>query len=208
MRVVDGLAVAAWAWVLIDNLRLAQRQRAQRAALGPAVVGGRSVGTAPRVLLVAVLLVGAAALEALTGGRIGVPVGVTACGLVLIAAGVVLHVVARRRLGVQWASDVTVLAGHQLVADGPYAVVRHPIYLAVSSMGLGTVLVHPSVATLCLAVGLGGGIVLKIAAEERALGSVLGARHADYAARVPAFLPRPRAAWTALRAGLSARERG
>jgi protein-S-isoprenylcysteine O-methyltransferase Ste14 len=208
MRAVDALAVAAWLWVLIDNFRLARRQRAARAALGPAVVGGRPIPVGARVLLVAVLLGGAVALEALTGGRVRVPNAVTAAGLVLLAAGLTLHVVARRRLGVHGASDVTVLAGHELVADGPYAVVRHPLYLAVSAMALGTVLIHPSAATICLAVGLAGGMVLKIAAEERALRSALGARHAAYAARVPAFLPRPRTAWTALRAGLSPRARG
>jgi protein-S-isoprenylcysteine O-methyltransferase Ste14 len=194
--------------VLVDNLLLARRQRARRAELGPAIVGGRSVGSGPRVLLVAVLLGGAAALEALTGGPMRVPAAVTASGLVLVAAGLLLHVVARRRLGVHWASDVTVLASHQLVTDGPYAVVRHPIYLAVASMGLGTLLIHPSAATICLTAGLAGGIALKIGAEERALATVLGRRHAAYAARVPAFLPGPRAAWSALRAGLSARGRG
>jgi protein-S-isoprenylcysteine O-methyltransferase Ste14 len=208
MQMVDGLAAAAWAWVLVDNTRLARRQRAARAALGPPLIGGRSIGPGARLGLVAVLLGGAVVLEHLTGGPVRMPGLATACGLVLLAAGLALHLVARRRLGVQWASDVTVLAGHELVADGPYAVVRHPLYLAVSAMALGTVLVHPSVATICLAVGLAGGIVLKIAAEERALRSALGARHAAYAARVPAFLPRPRTAWTALRAGLSARARG
>jgi len=207
MGVADGLAAAAWAWVLVDNVRLARRQRAARAALGPALVGGRSVGTVARWLLAGVLLGGAAVLEHLTGGPVHVPVAVTACGLAMLAAGVVLHAAARRRLGVQWASEVTVLAGHELITAGPYAVVRHPIYLAVASMALGTVLVHPSAATGCLAVGLAGGIALKVRAEERALGAVLGGRHAAYAARVPAILPRPRATWAALRNGLSSRWR-
>jgi len=208
MEVVDGLVVAAWAWVLADNLRLARRQRAARDALGPAVVGGRTVGTGARIALVVALASGAIALELLSGGRVATPRVVTACGVALLAAGVGLHLVARRHLGAQWASDVTVLARHQLVTSGPYAVVRHPLYLAVALMAFGTVLAHPSAATGCLAVGLAGGITLKIAAEERALGTALGERHARYAARVPTVVPRLRGLWDALRGGLNDRSPG
>jgi len=208
MGVVDGLVLAAWTWVVADNLRLARRQRATRAALGPAIVGGRSVGTGARAALVGVLASGMVALERLTGGPLPTPCVVAASGVVILAAGVGLHLVARRHLGAQWASDVTVLARHQLVTSGPYALVRHPLYLAVALMALGTVLAHPSAATGCLAVGLGGGILLKIAAEERALRSGLGERHAGYVARVPALVPRPRDLLGAIRGGLSGRSPG
>jgi len=208
MSVVDALVLAGWAWVLADNLRLARCQRAARAALGPPIVSGTSVSTGARVALVVVLASGAIALESLTGGQVATSRVVTLCGVALLAAGVTLHLVARRHLGAQWASDVTVLARHELVTSGPYALVRHPLYLAVALMALGTVLAHPSAATGCLAVGLLGGIALKSAAEDRALRTALGARHTGYAARVPAVVPRARDVWNAVRGRLSHRSPG
>lgn len=160
------------------------------------------------MLVIVVLLAGAAALEHLTGGPVTVPNLVTAGGLVLVAAGTALHVVARRHLGVQWTSEVTVLERQALVTTGPYAVVRHPLYLAASLMAVGTVLAHPSAATLCLAVGFLGGVSLKVVAEDRALRTAFDARHADYAARVPAIVPRLHDLWTATRDGVRPRSRG
>lgn len=208
MGVADGLVATAWTLVLADNIGLARRQRAARDALGPAVVGGRTVGLLARVALVIVLGTGAVALELLTGGPVPTPPLVTTCGLGLVAGGAGLHLFARRRLGAHWASDVTVLARHELVTSGPYGVVRHPLYLAVALMAFGTLMAHPSAATVCLAVGLTGGIALKIVAEERALRTALGSRHAEYAARVPAIVPRVRDVWGAVRAGLSGRSPG
>jgi protein-S-isoprenylcysteine O-methyltransferase Ste14 len=207
MGVADALVAAAWAGIVVDNLLLARAQRAARAALGPPVVGGHAAGPVARTLLLATLLGGAAVLERLTGGPVRPSAAVTAAGLMLVALGAGLHVAARRRLGPQWASDVTVLAGHELIVAGPYAVVRHPLYLAVSLMALGTVLVRPSAATVCLTAGLFGGVALKIGAEEHALRAVLGDRHTAYVARVPAIVPRPRALWVALRKALSGRAR-
>lgn len=204
---VDALVAAAWLGILVDNLHLARRQGAARARLGATVVGGPIAGAGARVLVIVSLVAGAAALEHVTGGAMAMPGVVMACGLVLVAAGAWLHVVARRHLGVQWTSDVAVLERQTLVTTGPYAVVRHPLYLAASVMAVGTVLAHPSAATLCLAVGFLGGVALKVGAEERALRTVFDARHADYAAHVPALVPRLRDLWSATRAGFSAGSR-
>lgn len=205
---VDALVVAAWLSVAVDNLRAARRDRAARAHLGVPVVSRRHPGKAVRILVIVLLSTGAAALEHLTGGAVTMSRVVTGCGLMLVVAGTALHVIARRHLGVQWTSEVTVLERQALVTTGPYAVVRHPLYLAASLMAVGTVLAHPSAATLCLAVGFLGGVALKIRAEDHALRTAFDARHDDYAARVPAIVPRLRDLWTATRPGLRTRSRG
>ena len=86
---------------------------------------------------------------------------------------------------------IAVRARHRVVEHGPYAAVRHPLYLALLLLAAGTVLVHTSLATACLLVGISAGTTLKIRIEERALRAALP-DYARYAAEVPALLPRRR----------------
>ena len=90
----------------------------------------------------------------------------------------------------QHGTPITVRADQDVVTAGPYAHVRHPLYLAILLLTLGTVLAHPSAATACIALGLATGVAIKIPMEERALRATLGERYARYAARVPALVPR------------------
>ncbi|HEV7730567.1 MAG TPA: isoprenylcysteine carboxylmethyltransferase family protein [Candidatus Binatia bacterium] len=185
MSVTDALLLAAWLTIAVDNLRLAGRSAAERIV--------HRAWTPPRLLrlsLLALILVGARYLERSTGGPWATPLLLSVTGLALAAAGVALHLHARRVLGRWWSAPITVRADQVVVTDGPYARVRHPLYLAILLLTAGTVLAHPSVATLCLATGLTLGVVLKIPMEERALRTTLGERYARYAARVPALVPR------------------
>jgi protein-S-isoprenylcysteine O-methyltransferase Ste14 len=58
-------------------------------------------------------------------------------GLGLTIAGCGIAAWARWYLGTNWSAVVTVREGHELIRNGPYAVVRHPIYwgLLVAMMG-------------------------------------------------------------------------
>ena len=187
--VADTLLAAAWLVFALDSLWQARRARAARAALGPVVVRPWRASALAGAALVVATLAGAAALEALAG-RFAFRAGLALAGLVLAAAGVALHAWARRALGPLWSGPIEVRARHRVVARGPYAHVRHPIYLAVLLLAAGTVLAHPSPATACLAWGLAVGLALKIRLEERTLRATLGADYERYAARVPALLPR------------------
>ncbi len=145
----------------------------------------------PRALQGGVLagaLAGAAALEGLTGRGAFRP-GPALLGLALVAAGLVLHLRARRALGAHWSGVIEVRAGHTVVVGGPYAWVRHPIYLAILLLASGSFLAHPSLATGVLAGGLAIGLGLKIRLEERALRTAAGLEYTDYAACVPALVP-------------------
>lgn len=182
--VTDALLAAAWLGVVLDNRRMLRREAGARAReSGPT----RAVAAA----VLAALLGGTALLERLSGGRVGFHPLAAGLGVGCAAAGLALHMRARRTLGVQWSSRVAVAPGHRLVTAGPYAWVRHPIYLAVLLLAAGTVLAHPSVATVCLAGGFAAGVAIKIRAEERVLRNAGGEAWARYAARVPALLPCP-----------------
>ncbi len=183
--IADALVAAAWVALLVDSARLAWRDHDERA---------RSARARPhpiaRLAVLVVLVAGTALLERRAGGRLGFHPVAAVAGAALAWGGVALHARARRVLGGRWATDVTAPADHRMVTRGPYAVVRHPLYLGVLLLAAGTVLVHPSAATLCIAAGLAAGIALKIPAEERALRTACGEQWTRYASAVPALVPR------------------
>jgi protein-S-isoprenylcysteine O-methyltransferase Ste14 len=196
---VDALLVASWIALAADNLRLARRERPAREGLGPVVRGGRGPGLAVRLGVLGVLLGCAALLERLTGGRVAFHPVAAVVGLVIAAAGVALHLRARRALGPFWSGPIAVRAGHLVVTSGPYAVVRHPLYLGVLLLTAGTLVAHTSLAAACIAAGLAGGIAHKVRAEERLLRATCGEAYARYAAEVPALVPGPARLRAALR---------
>jgi protein-S-isoprenylcysteine O-methyltransferase Ste14 len=99
---------------------------------------------------------------------------------------------AARALGRQWALMARVIEGHELISQGPYAVVRNPIYLAMLGMLIATGLVVSRwPAIVCAVVVFAAGTAIRIRAEENLLREAFGSKFDDYARRVPAFLPRP-----------------
>jgi protein-S-isoprenylcysteine O-methyltransferase Ste14 len=98
---------------------------------------------------------------------------------------------AARALGKQWALVARVIEGHELIARGPYAIVRNPIYLAMFGMLVATGLaVSRWPALLAGTAVFFTGTAIRIRAEEKLLAETFGARFDDYARRVPALFPR------------------
>jgi protein-S-isoprenylcysteine O-methyltransferase Ste14 len=118
--------------------------------------------------------------------------------LALLASGLAVFSVwlalrAIRTLGREWSLEARVLEGHRLVAEGPYAYVRHPIYAAMLGMLVATGLVVSRPGPLGLAVGVFlAGTWIRVRAEERLLAGACGAGFEAYRRRVPALLPMPR----------------
>jgi protein-S-isoprenylcysteine O-methyltransferase Ste14 len=187
--VADAVLAACWSVLALDTLRHVRRQRVARAELGPIIRGGWRPRWPIALAFVAAIAAGTAVLERFTG-RLPFHGGVALVGLVLVVIGVVLNVRARRALGPHWTGTMEVRARHALVVRGPYARVRHPIYLSGLLLAAGSFLAHPSAASACVAGGLTVGLLLKTWLEERTLRDALGTEYARYAARVPALLPR------------------
>jgi protein-S-isoprenylcysteine O-methyltransferase Ste14 len=98
---------------------------------------------------------------------------------------------AARALGRQWALAARVIEGHELIARGPFAVVRNPIYLAMFGMLLATgFAVSRPWALLVAGVVFLMGTAIRIRTEEHLLRQAFGATFDDYARRVPALIPR------------------
>jgi protein-S-isoprenylcysteine O-methyltransferase Ste14 len=61
-------------------------------------------------------------------------------GAAMCVTGVGFAIYARRLLAKNWSADVAITQAHALVQRGPYAVVRHPIYLGFLVAQLGMIL--------------------------------------------------------------------
>jgi protein-S-isoprenylcysteine O-methyltransferase Ste14 len=82
-------------------------------------------------------------------------------------------------------------ADHQLVTRGPFAIVRHPMYLGLIAAALGSLLLYQTWTALAYAV-FAPFILFRAHREEQALAAEFGDEWQDYCRRVPAFFPRLR----------------
>ncbi len=116
-------------------------------------------------------------------------------GAFLFYGGLALYVWGMRSLGAMFGPSsgfaVRLYAGHRLVTTGPYAHVRHPMYLAVMAAAMGSLLLYRTWATLGFA-AIMFGLVVRARREERVLAQEFGPEWQTYASQVPAWLPRLR----------------
>jgi protein-S-isoprenylcysteine O-methyltransferase Ste14 len=121
--------------------------------------------------------------------------GAGAIGWLVIAPGVALYLAcafwgfAVRGKGTPLPLDPP----KKLVVEGPYRVVRNPMYWGVGSVMLGEAAVFHSVQLVELAAGFALGVILFVLLyEEPALRQKFGAEFEAYCRRVPRWLPRLR----------------
>jgi protein-S-isoprenylcysteine O-methyltransferase Ste14 len=111
-------------------------------------------------------------------------------GAVLAGGGIVATLVAQFAMGDSWRVGVDPGERTELVTDGPFSLVRNPIFAAMIPFFAGIALLAPNALTI-------GGVVLLVLSlelqirfvEEPHLSRVHGQRYDDYAARVGRFLP-------------------
>ena len=108
----------------------------------------------------------------------------------LAAASVWLVNAASRRLGKQWGLAARLVEGHDLISDGPYRLVRNPIYAGMFGLLLATGLAMSRWTTLLAASAVFvAGTVIRIRSEEKLLRQAFGAAFEKYARDVPALIP-------------------
>jgi protein-S-isoprenylcysteine O-methyltransferase Ste14 len=113
-------------------------------------------------------------------------------GLALLVVATVFTLWARFSLGSMWSSAVVEREGHELRTDGPYRIVRHPIYTGILGMLLGSALLDGFGRWTLALIGGGAVVLLKVRAEERLLSDVFPDEYDRYRRRVPALMPLPR----------------
>jgi protein-S-isoprenylcysteine O-methyltransferase Ste14 len=82
-------------------------------------------------------------------------------------------------------------ADHQLVTRGPFAIVRHPMYLGLIASAVGSLLLYQTWTTAAFAI-FAPFVLFRARREEQVLAAEFGEEWQVYYRRVPAILPRLR----------------
>lgn len=105
-------------------------------------------------------------------------------------ASILFCYTAMRTLGKQWSLIARIVSGHELIEQGPFSIVRNPIYLAMFGLLLQAGLVVSVWQAIIPAIVLFLiGTWIRIREEEKILRQQFGSQFDDYARRVPAFIP-------------------
>jgi protein-S-isoprenylcysteine O-methyltransferase Ste14 len=177
-RFAYGIVAAAWiVWMLPFALTRRKQARAQqvdrRARWG--------------ILLVAVSF---AVLWQYQFWRTSLPAWRLTLAIVFFIVADVLAWTSTRVLGKQWRVDAGLNAEHELVTQGPYRLVRHPIYTSVLCILWGTGLILLPLPLILLAtVTAVIGTEIRIRIEDTLLASRFGERFEDYRRNVAAYIP-------------------
>jgi protein-S-isoprenylcysteine O-methyltransferase Ste14 len=109
-------------------------------------------------------------------------------GAVMCTGGVGLAIWSRRVLAESWNNVVALRDGHALVQDGPYAMVRHPIYLGFMLLQTGMILALGEVRALVWLLDI---VVFfrRMRPEEKILEAKYPNEYAEYERRVKRLLP-------------------
>lgn len=95
-------------------------------------------------------------------------------------------------LGKHWTYAARIIKGHELITQGPYNIVRNPIYLGMFGIVVATCLAYSRWWNWLAAVVLFLiGNQIRFLSEEKLLHEIFAAQFDEYARRVPAFLPGP-----------------
>lgn len=110
--------------------------------------------------------------------------------MALAAGSVWFCISAIRTLGPQWSLAARVVEGHKLVIQGPYSVVRNPIYTGMLGMLLATGLAVSHWIGLAFALAVFSvGTAIRVRTEAALLRETFGQEFENYARKVPAVIP-------------------
>ena len=155
------------------------------AAGAQAGAGGRgTLGPAIRVIVLAFV-----ATRVAVGGGLAVhDLVLQVTGAIAFLAGLGLAVWARIYLGRNWGMPMTQKAEPELVTDGPYRVVRHPIYTGILLALFGTALAT-NLYWLVIVACVGAYFVYSARVEERNLIGTFPTQYPRYRATTKMLIP-------------------
>lgn len=113
-------------------------------------------------------------------------------GSLLYFPGLAFVLWGRLALGKQYFVSLTMgaqlHANHRLITTGPFALVRHPMYLGILMTGLGGLLIYRTWTWVFVALNFVG-LVARAWREEQVLSAEFGSQWQAYSRQVPALIP-------------------
>jgi protein-S-isoprenylcysteine O-methyltransferase Ste14 len=113
-----------------------------------------------------------------------------AIGVGVTALGVALAIWARWHLGRNWSATVSIRSGHELIGQGPYRTIRHPIYSGFLLATIGSALTIGETRALVTFAVVLVLFTIKARKEETWLAREFGADFEQQRRRTGRFLPR------------------
>lgn len=114
-------------------------------------------------------------------------------GLLVVLSSALLFLWGRYTLGAMYnastSSAVQLHSQHRLIQHGPFAYVRHPIYLSYWLMLLGLLVIYRTWMPLLTLLLIWISLIKRARREEQVLAATFGQTWQAYAQRVPMFLP-------------------
>jgi protein-S-isoprenylcysteine O-methyltransferase Ste14 len=110
-------------------------------------------------------------------------------GIVFLLAGLGLYWVAHRALGKFFSEAVRILPDHRLITNGPYSLIRHPIYLGEILLAFSIPMMANSFYGFVIMLVILPILLHRIGVEERALVSKFGQEYIEYSRNTKKLLP-------------------
>lgn len=142
-----------------------------------------------------ILLVGFLVLYALNSPSImmlsvGAPDWLRWIGVALGAISIAFYAWSRATLGKAWSSELRTGENHYLVTTGPYAHIRHPIYLALMGFLTGTALIASNFLFFAVALASVLDLGFRIPKEELMMTERFGEQYKAYVRKTGRLLPK------------------
>jgi protein-S-isoprenylcysteine O-methyltransferase Ste14 len=112
-------------------------------------------------------------------------------GLLLMAFGAAFNIWGRVFLKTNWADHVRIYDDQQLVTDGPYRIVRHPLYASIIWMFYGAAIAYLNpLAAVETTIIFIPAMVYRSNLEEQALIKTFGETYSNYRKKTGRFFPK------------------
>jgi protein-S-isoprenylcysteine O-methyltransferase Ste14 len=113
-------------------------------------------------------------------------------GCAIIIYSCYINVIGRRYLGGNWANHIRIYDDHELVREGPYKMVRHPLYASLIWMFFGGAMVYANYPALLLNLFIFMPFMYYRAKQEEEMLSSKFKQYDDYKSKVGMFFPKIR----------------
>ena len=109
--------------------------------------------------------------------------------ILLVVIGTFLALWSRKALALNWSKDAALIKEQQLITNGPYRFIRHPIYTGFLFMSFGTALFTEKYLVVILPVIFLLFLGSKLTEEEKLLEKEFGDEYGRYKSKTKALIP-------------------